>query len=330
MSFTIWHAQQHSKQKKLFHKNANPRALLITRNFPPLVGGMERLNYNMYLEMAKAYEVELVGPSGAQAVVPCKARVWQCPSKSIYEFLPHAAFYTLVAAIRLRPWIVLAGSGLTAPIACAAAKITGSRSLVYLHGLDIAVENPFYQGFWRPFFRHFDRVLVNSEFTKSLAEKAGIGSSKIVVLHPGVDLPDMKVSQQKREIFRNRYNLGKDPLMLYVGRITSRKGLTVFVKDILPRIIKIFPKAKLMVIGDNPSLALFHKDNEGQIVRRVLQKNGLNNSVIFLGYVSDDDLDAAYFAVDVLIFPVQQHSYDNEGFGMVAIEAAAHGLPLTL
>ncbi|MBW2023019.1 MAG: glycosyltransferase [Deltaproteobacteria bacterium] len=199
---------------------------------------MERLNYNMYLEMAQAYEVGLVGPSGARAFVPRKARIWQCSSKSMYEFLPQAAFYAFVAAIRLRPCIILAGSGLTAPIAYVAAKITGSRSLVYLHGLDIAVENSFYQGLWRPFFRHFDIVFVNSEFTKSLAAKAGIVTSKIVILHPGVDLPDMKTSQQMRKIFRHHYHLGKNPLMLYVGRITPRKGLTVFVKDILPSIIK--------------------------------------------------------------------------------------------
>ena len=39
------------------------------------------------------------------------------------------------------------------------------------------------------------------------------------------------------------------------------------------------------------------------------------------------ELDDAYFAADVLIFPVQERENDIEGFGMVAIESAAHGLP---
>jgi phosphatidylinositol alpha-1,6-mannosyltransferase len=55
----------------------------------------------------------------------------------------------------------------------------------------------------------------------------------------------------------------------------------------------------------------------------------LKRSDRFLGELAQDDpeLGAAYFAADVLVFPVQKRMYDNEGFGMVAIEAAAHGLP---
>ncbi len=42
-----------------------PRILLITRNLPPLVGGMERLNWHMADELAKQAEVRVVGPSGS-------------------------------------------------------------------------------------------------------------------------------------------------------------------------------------------------------------------------------------------------------------------------
>jgi phosphatidylinositol alpha-1,6-mannosyltransferase len=43
--------------------------------------------------------------------------------------------------------------------------------------------------------------------------------------------------------------------------------------------------------------------------------------------LSDDSLANAYIAADVLIFPVLDITGDMEGFGMVAIEAAAHGTP---
>jgi phosphatidylinositol alpha-1,6-mannosyltransferase len=46
-----------------------------------------------------------------------------------------------------------------------------------------------------------------------------------------------------------------------------------------------------------------------------------------LGPVDDDTLSDAYFAADVMVFPVQEVAGDVEGFGMVAIEAAAHDLP---
>ena len=47
----------------------------------------------------------------------------------------------------------------------------------------------------------------------------------------------------------------------------------------------------------------------------------------FLGSASDADLSEAYQAADVLVFPVRDLAGDVEGFGMVAVEAAAHGLP---
>jgi len=49
--------------------------------------------------------------------------------------------------------------------------------------------------------------------------------------------------------------------------------------------------------------------------------------VIFLGKVSEDELAAAYQAAQVHVFPIRALPNDPEGFGMVAIEAAAHGLP---
>jgi len=47
----------------------------------------------------------------------------------------------------------------------------------------------------------------------------------------------------------------------------------------------------------------------------------------FLGPVSDEVLTQAYAAARLLVFPVMESAHDVEGFGMVAIEAAAHGVP---
>ena len=46
-----------------------------------------------------------------------------------------------------------------------------------------------------------------------------------------------------------------------------------------------------------------------------------------LARVDDQRLSDAYFAADVMVFPVLDLPGDVEGFGMVAVEAAAHGLP---
>ena len=53
----------------------------------------------------------------------------------------------------------------------------------------------------------------------------------------------------------------------------------------------------------------------------------LQANVKLIGSVDDAMLSAAFFSAEMLIFPVLNIANDVEGFGMVAIEAAAHGLP---
>ncbi|MDA3876482.1 MAG: glycosyltransferase, partial [Halothiobacillus sp.] len=82
-----------------------------------------------------------------------------------------------------------------------------------------------------------------------------------------------------------------------------------------------------VVLGDEPRWALRQENSQCAQIQKALTDQGAINSVQFLGSTSDEELSAAYFAADVLIFPVQHKTGDSEGFGMVAIEAAAHGLP---
>jgi len=49
---------------------AQPRILIVTRNLPPLVGGMERLNWHMAHELSKVAEVRIVGPTDSATLLP--------------------------------------------------------------------------------------------------------------------------------------------------------------------------------------------------------------------------------------------------------------------
>jgi len=303
------------------------RALVVTRNLPPLIGGMERLIWHIALALGNDQKVHIVGPSGCKMHFPIEITTDEIPITPMPRFLIAVAIRSFAHALRTRPAIVLAGSGLTAPFAWIAARVAGASSIVYLHGLDIAVEHPIYKWFWRPFFRHFDLVLVNSRYTQNLAIKAGIDSERIAILHPGVTLPNLSQAQIRREEFRTRFGFEHRPLMLYVGRINARKGLSAFVRDILPLIIAVVPDAQLVVIGDEPKHALRHTPGEWAKVEKALEESCLGKVVNFLGPKDDETLSSAYMAADVMVFPVQEIPGDIEGFGMVAIEAAAHNLP---
>lgn len=306
---------------------ARPCALILTRNLPPLIGGMERLVWHIVDELRADYCVHVVGPVGSRAHLPPHVTASEVPLKPLPWFFLRTQFSALGAALCLRPRIVLAGSGLTAPFAWLAARLTGARCIVYLHGLDIEAAQRLYRLLWRPFFRRCDRVLVNSRFTRGLAIEAGVPPERIRILHPGVEVPDTTDAARQRAAFRGHHGLDDTPLMLYVGRITARKGLAVFVREMLPQILAKQPEAKLVVIGNEPVHALNHISGEGQRVRDALKIHGLGGRVVFLSDIDDVQLHAAYFTADVLVFPVQDRPNDHEGFGMVAAEAAAHGLP---
>lgn len=302
-------------------------ALIVTRNLPPLVGGMERLVWHVVDALTKEYQVHVIGPAGCAPLLPAGVTASEIPITPLWWFLARAKWSALLQALRLRPKLIFAGSGLTAPFAWLAARLTGAKCVVYLHGLDIEATSLPYRLLWRPFFKHFDQVLVNSRFTQRLAVAAGVSANRINILHPGVELPDQSSRDDLRRSFRARHQLNEAPVLLYAGRIIERKGLLAFAQHILPKIISSSPSLRLVVIGDEPKWALRQERSQSALIQKTLDDQGCAKNVLFLGSTSDEELNAAYFSADVLIFPVQHNPGDSEGFGMVAIEAAAHGLP---
>jgi len=303
--------------------------LIITRNLPPLIGGMERLIWHIVDALHEHFRVIVIGPDGCSSFLPNTLKVKEIPFNPLWKFLIFSYIYARKLAKIYRPEIVFCGSGLTAPIGYFVAKLVNAQKIVYLHGLDVEASDFFYQRLWPPFFKRMNKILVNSNFTRNLVLSRGVPDKNIVILHPGVSLPNLDKKEEASNAFRERYGLVNDPIMLYVGRITPRKGLSIFVEKILPEIAHKYKKAKLVVIGDEPKAALAKIGGELEKIRKTLELKGLEDRVLFLGSRPQDhpELSEAYFAADVLVFPVQERPGDNEGFGMVAIEAAAHGTP---
>lgn len=306
--------------------DATPRLLLITRNFPPLLGGMERLNWHLAAELAGQFEVSVIAPQGAAAHTPPGVRLREAPLTPLWRFLWGAARLAHARARAWRPDVVLAGSGLTAPLALLAAQARGARTAVYVHGLDLSAPHPVYRALWHPALRRMDTVIANSHATAELAKAIGITPERIRIIHPGVAIP--KPDPDARARFRAAHGIALDaPLLLSVGRLTARKGLLEFVRDVLPRIAAQRPDVVLAVIGEAPRHALHAKAQTREDIQAAAAAAGVGGRVRFLGKRLGQDLTDAYFAADVHIFPVREIPNDPEGFGMVAIEAAAHGLP---
>jgi|TARA_Y100000296_G_C5160160_1_gene251364 phosphatidylinositol alpha-1,6-mannosyltransferase len=304
------------------------KILIITRNLPPLVGGMERLNWHMADELSKYADVRVIGPSGSAAQKPENVNISEAPLKPLPLFLIVTFIKGLWTALRWRPDTILAGSGLTAPIAWILGKLAGARSAAYLHGFDITVDHAIYRRLWRPTFKRLDHVIVNSTPTRQLALAAGVNEAQLSIVFPGVSIPEAPQPAERIAEFRERHSLTGKKILLSVGRLTTRKGLREFVELSLPAVVNAEPDAMLVVVGEAPRNSLGAGIQTVESIQAAAAKAGVGANVIFLGVITDPtELATAYEAADVHVFPVRHIPDDPEGFGMVAIEAAAHGLP---
>jgi phosphatidylinositol alpha-1,6-mannosyltransferase len=258
--------------------------------------------------------------------VPAGAEAVEVRGRNLGVFLARLAIAALGRARRFRPDVVLAGSGLTAPIALAAARMTGARYAVFVYGLDLVVASRAYQWLWMPAIRRADIIIPISAYTRAVAIERGLDASRMTTITPGVDMPPVDPDAATR--FRAAHGLTGKPVLISIGRLTRRKGLVEFVERALPAIVRAFPDATLVVIGGEPVDALAgNRGGTTERVRAAAAKHGIEKNVLLLGRCSDEVADAALQAADVHVFPVIEVPGDVEGFGMVAIEAAAHGVP---
>ncbi|MGY3265909.1 glycosyltransferase family 4 protein [Lysobacter sp. HA35] len=302
------------------------RSLLVTRNFPPLVGGMERLNEHVLLALSKLGSASLAGPRGCRRFAG-EAVVAEFPVGHPAATVVAAALKGAWYARHARPELIVGGSGLMAPAVLMAGRISGAATAVYLHGLDIVAPSAIYRAIWLPAIRRCDRVIVNSGHTRALAITAGVLVQRITVIHPGTELPPPR--PERALAFRARLDIAADaPLLVSVGRLTARKGLESWVRHALPRLVRRWPSLRLLVIGDEPSSALLQRGGQGFApIAMAAKAAGMQDAITWLGARPDEDVADALEAADLHVFPVLDMPGDVEGFGMVAVEAAARGTP---
>lgn len=305
-----------------------PRILHITRNLPPLVGGMERLNWHIADELSRKAEVKVIAPKGALSLKPKNVSLTEVPLTPLPLFLLVTTLKAFWLALRWRPDVILAGSGLTAPIAWLASILCRARSAVYLHGFDITAPSRIYQQLWATSFKKLDQVIVNSTPTQQLALNAGVAKQRITIIHPGVAIPEHPQPPEDITAFKQRHGLEGKKILLSVGRLTTRKGLREFVELALPAIVQRDPDCVLVIVGEAPRNSLGAGIQSRESIEEAAKDRGLQDHLKFLGVITDPTaLATVYESAALHVFPVRHIPDDPEGFGMVAVEAAAHGLP---
>ena len=97
------------------------------------------------------------------------------------------------------------------------------------------------------------------------------------------------------------------PFLLYVGRLTEKKGVSYLIKS-MENIVAVMPECKLMIVGSGEL---------DESLRQQVRELNLSENIIFNGAVCNEDMPSYYATADIFISPSLE-----EGFGLTFVEAA--------
>ena len=116
----------------------------------------------------------------------------------------------------------------------------------------------------------------------------------------------------------NRVNR-EERLILFVGRLVEKKGIIYLINAITALLAK-YPDLQLWIVGKGPD------ENE---LKRQVETLGLSGHVIFKGAVTHEQLPEIYRKASVTVVPsIIAEGGDQEGFGLVIVEAMGCGCPV--
>jgi glycosyltransferase involved in cell wall biosynthesis len=278
------------------------RVLFIARNYPPHIGGAERLNYELAQNLQKFVDVDVL-PNRFGKYSPI--------------FHVYSVFKILLNRDKFD--IVLLSDAYLAPIIPIIKKTAKKPVVIKVHGLDITVPNKIYQFFIPKFVNMADNVICISKATKEECIKRGISPDKCKVILIGIDKKRQKTYIHSKKADGKQLNITNEYVLLFVGRLVKRKGIHWFVENVIPKLVEKDKDFIYLIAGDGP----YRK-----VIENIISEKELEKYVRILGKVSDEDLELLYNIADIFIMPNIPVEGDMEGFGIVILEASSHGVPV--
>ena len=301
--------------------------LVITWNYPPRRGGIENLIGSLCKELKKSHSVAVI--TAHVRIAPSQEKnVFRAPLPGLAAFALYAVWRGAVLLARdpgIR--VVFGGSAMVTPLVLFLARLFGRRAVVQIHGLDVVYGNSIYQLFCVRWLKFCACVVANSRFTARLAQTKGVLRDRTAVIPPGVDCQRFN---EQTDIAAEKRTWGVEgkKIILFVGRLARRKGVKEFIENSFVNVVRKMPDVVFLIAGNNPTESLTQRDDVVSEISALVSRLGLEKQVRLLGSISDEDVIKLYQACDVVVLPALDLKDDVEGFGIVALEAAAAGKPV--
>ena len=294
--------------------------LLVTNDFPPKVGGIQSYLWELWRRLPPERVTVLTTPydgtrewDGAQSFRVERTREKVLfPTPSLVRRIDRLAAEVDAGVVVLDPALPLAllGRHLQPPYA------------VVVHGAEVTVPGrlPLSGQVLGHVLRGATHVIAAGGYPAAEARHAaGRGMPPVTIVPPGVDAERFHpLDEAERKAARAELGLPADAqLVVSVSRLVPRKGMDTLI-EAAARLRRSHPDLLVAIAG------------AGRDRKRLETKAGhLGAPVRFLGRVPDEQLPAAYGCGDVFAMLCRNRwaGLEQEGFGIVFVEAAACAVP---
>ncbi len=296
-----------------------PRHLLVTNDFPPKLGGIQAYLWELWRRLpaddVAVYTTPYAGSDAFDAQqdfrIERSPEPFLLPNPVLLKRINTLAAEVGAEFVVLDPAVPLGalGPNLDLPYA------------VVLHGAEVTIPGrlPLSSHVLRRTLRGSGLAIAAGGYPAAEAELAAQRPLNTVIIPPGVDTQRFQpLSPAERKATRDQFDLPNDAqVILGVSRLVPRKGFDTVIRAVA-RLAVDHPNVLGVIAGDG-------RDHE----RLERLAASLNAPVRFLGRVPDASLPALYGAADLfaMMSRVRWMGLEQEGFGIVFVEAAATGIP---
>lgn len=298
--------------------------LLVTNDFPPKLGGIQTYLWELWRRLPAGESTVLTtayeGSDAFDADAPF--RIERVPAKVM---LPTPGLVKRIKALadEVGAKIVLLDPVLWPPLGSLGPALGRPYGLV-LHGAEVTVPArlPGTNLALARALRSASHVVSAGDYAAGEARRAAKSSMPpTTVVPPGVD-PDRfrPLDETQRRAARERLGLPTDPdafVVVGLSRLVPRKGFDTLI-DAASELAPRYPQLQVVIGGSG-------RDSD-RLRRRIQTRSA---PVRLLGRVDDADLPDLYGCADAFAMVCRNRwgGLEQEGFGIVFLEAAAAGIP---